>query len=184
MGDKAAPLIQPPLSARKIALRRRTTGNSGPDRIKLDKRRDQLTKENAQLRDDSYTNLVDQIYEAALIADVWPDVLAKLTDVGDGAFASLFVLKDGDDLRWVGTPAADLLMSDYVSLDQPELNTRIPRWLRNMALGFITDLEIFTECEIANEPFYRDFLHPRGYGWVAATGVLMPSGEIVSVSVK
>lgn len=133
---------------------------------------------------DHREDLVDRIYEAAVVPELWPDVLADLTKVGDGAYANLFVLKDGN-LRSVGTPEADTVIADYIALARPELNTRITRVLRQPPrTGFWTDFEIFSEDEISREPFYRDFLHPRGYGWVAATLATVPTGELLSVSVE
>jgi DNA-binding CsgD family transcriptional regulator len=32
------------------------------------------------------------------------------------------------------------------------------------------------------DPFYRDFMYPRGYGWVACTHFPLPNGDMVSVS--
>jgi len=132
---------------------------------------------------DHTSQIIDRIYEAAVIPDLWPRVLADLTVIGEGAFASLFVLQDGA-LRWVGTPEAETLIGAYVALGQPDLNTRIPRRMRIANPGFCTDLDVFTQEEIYREPFYRDFLHPRGYGWVAATNVTPPTGEMLSVSIE
>lgn len=129
-------------------------------------------------------DLVDRIYEAAIVPELWPNVLADLCKVGEAAFANLFVMND-NDLRSVGTPEANALIADYIALGRPGLNTRITRVVgRPRRPGFWTDLDIFSESEIDREPFYRDFLHPRGYGWVAATAVNIPTGELLSVSLE
>ena len=127
--------------------------------------------------------LVDSIYEASVVPEMWPAVLARVTSLADGAFASVFAQKN-DTINWVGTPEADVLIGEYVALKQPGLNSRIPRFSPNPHAGFITDLDVFTEEEIAADPFYQEFMYPRGYGWVASRHVFSPSGEAVVVSIE
>jgi DNA-binding CsgD family transcriptional regulator len=136
------------------------------------------------VRDDIVEALVDRIYEAAVVPEAWPAVLQDLSDIGEGALASLFVINDVGDIRWVGTPAADALISEYVALNRPGFNSRIARRIRLPNPGFVGDLDYITLPEIEVDPFYQDFLYPRGYGWVAATHVLSPTGENMSVSVE
>ncbi len=128
-------------------------------------------------------DFIDLIYEAAVVPQVWPRILEMLTKKSDAAFASLLVAKNGD-LSWVGTSAANELIGDYVKLGQPDLNTRIPRRMQLANPGFCTDLDMFTTEEMDSDPFYRDFMRPRGYGWVAGTCVRPPSGETLIVAVE
>ena len=128
-------------------------------------------------------DFIDLIYEAAVIPQVWPRILEMLTEEGDAAFASLLVARNGD-LSWVGTSAANELIGDYVKLGRPDLNTRIPRRMQLPNPGFCTDLDMFTTEEMDRDPFYRDFMRPRGYGWVAGTCVRPPSGETLIVAVE
>ncbi|NWG26853.1 MAG: helix-turn-helix transcriptional regulator [Pseudorhodoplanes sp.] len=136
------------------------------------------------MRDDFVNALVDRIYEAAVVTEAWPAVLQEIAEIGEGALASLLVLDHGGDLHWIGTPAADALVSEYVSLRGVAFNSRIPRRRRLPNPGFVGDLDYITLPEIDEDPFYQEFLHPRGYGWVAATHVLSPIGESMCVSVE
>lgn len=45
--------------------------------------------------------------------------------------------------------------------------------------GFLSDFDVFTPSEIADQPMFRDFLVPRGYGRGIATVIPMPTGEQV-----
>ncbi len=128
-------------------------------------------------------DLIDLIYEAAVIPQGWPRILEILTKKGDAAFASLLVEKNGD-LSWVGTSAANELIGAYVKLGQPHFNTRIERRARLPNPGFCTDLDMFTNEEMDHDPFYRDFMRPRGYGWVAGTCVRPPSGETLILAIE
>jgi DNA-binding CsgD family transcriptional regulator len=93
------------------------------------------------------------------------------------------VEKNGD-LSWVGTSAANELIGAYVKLGQPNLNTRIERRARLANPGFCTDSDMFTSEEMDHDPFYRDFMRPRGYGWVSGTCVRPPSGETLIVAIE
>jgi hypothetical protein len=126
-------------------------------------------------------SLIDNIYEAALFPELWTSVLHAITDLAEGAFASLFVQSRGE-LRWIGTPEADALIADYVALGRPDFNSRISRAKRLNPVGFISDQDIFSSEEMDNDPFYTEFLRPRGYGWVADSHIVSPSGEMISIS--
>jgi DNA-binding CsgD family transcriptional regulator len=126
--------------------------------------------------------LIDRLYEAAVVPELWPDVIDALSRRTDAALGSLMLWKDGVS-RWVGTPAADKLISDYVALGRPDFNSRVPRATES-ALGFITEHEMFKPEEIGRDPFYREFLYPRGYGWVAVTSYTSPSGECLYFSLE
>ncbi|BAT59424.1 hypothetical protein GJW-30_1_01957 [Variibacter gotjawalensis] len=113
----------------------------------------------------------------------WPSVLSSLADSADAALASFFVMKE-NDLKFVGTPAANELIAAYVQLGQPQLNSRIPARMAIELPGFFVDDDLFTREEMDKDPFYRDFLRPRGFGWVAGNFIRPPSGPVGSVSVE
>lgn len=129
----------------------------------------------------SEQGIIDGIYEAALVPEQWSAVLEAVSRKTDSAFGTVFIYRDGVH-KFVGTPESERLVSDYVALGQPKLNSRIDRSLALNSPGFVTDHDFFSEREIADDPFYRDFMYPRGYGWVACTHFPLPSGDVVSVS--
>jgi DNA-binding CsgD family transcriptional regulator len=132
---------------------------------------------------DSFDDIVSEIYEAAVVPDVWPGVLQRLTDQCDGAFASLFAISESG-IKFVGTPEGERLIADYVALGRPDFNSRIPARLSIRENGFFDDLDIFPDRGFETEPFYTDFLYPRGYGWVAGNCIRPPTGQLASVSIE
>lgn len=130
-----------------------------------------------------FESLINRLYEAACVPELWPDVIDALGRRTDAALGSLVVWKDGVS-RWVGTPAADKLIADYVALGRPTFNSRIRHSAQVNDLGFFTDHDVFSPDEIGRDPFYRDFLHPRGYGWVAVSLFTSPSGEQLYFSLE
>ena len=127
--------------------------------------------------------LLDRIYEAAVIPERWSDVLADVATLTEAALASLFAF-DGTVLRWIGTPAAMSLIDDNKAVETTIPNTRIPRWLERSRSGFAGDLDVFTPQEIEEQPFYTEFLRPRGYGWVVANLIKVPTGETLFISAE
>ncbi len=127
------------------------------------------------------SSFVDEIYEAAAVPDYWPRILERVSKSSESAFGTIFIYRDGVH-KFVGTPESERLVSDYVALNQPKLNSRMDRSLALNRAGFMTDRDFFTEEEIARDPFYQDFMYPRGYGWVACTHFPLPSGDFVSIS--
>ena len=126
---------------------------------------------------------LDRIYEAAVVPEFWPEVIDDLVRLSEAALGSLFAISGGMS-RWIGTPAAEKMISDFFALGNQYPNSRIPRGMALRPTGFFTDYDLFTKEEIARDPFYQEFLHPRGYGWVAATEFAVPSGDTLIFSLE
>jgi DNA-binding CsgD family transcriptional regulator len=87
-------------------------------------------------------------------------------------------------IRFVGTPDGERLISEYSALGKLDFNSRIPARMAISENGFFDDLDYFPGREFETDPFYLEFLRPRGYGWVAGNCIRPPTGEIASVSVE
>jgi DNA-binding CsgD family transcriptional regulator len=48
----------------------------------------------------------------------------------------------------------------------------------------MTDADLFTDEEIDRDPFYTDFLRPRGYGWMVGNVFDAPTGELIAISAE
>ena len=129
----------------------------------------------------SELGIIDGIYEAAVVPEQWPSVLEAISRRTDSAFGTVFIYREGVH-KFVGTPESERLVSDYIALGQPKLNSRMERSLALNSPGFVTDHDFFSDREMSADPFYRDFMYPRGYGWVASTLFPLPNGDMVSVS--
>jgi len=72
----------------------------------------------------------------------------------------------------------------YVRNDTPE-DPRVARVNPSLREGFRFDQDDFTTEEMSRDPFYQDFLRPRGYGWHAcALLASSPTGETINISLK
>ncbi|WP_165937912.1 helix-turn-helix transcriptional regulator [Methylobacterium segetis] len=127
--------------------------------------------------------LVDHIYEAAVIPEMWPNVLSQLMRFGGGDGALLFTT-DGNDFRYVTSPGFEAGTAEYVAEGWPARTDRAARLFAKQHAGFLTDLDVYTAEEMETEPVFRDFLRPRGFGWGVASAITVPSGDRLIFNVE
>ncbi len=128
---------------------------------------------------DSYdqTAIVDRIYEAAVIPELWPEVLRHFAEVADSRVAAL-ITTDGVNRRWIGcSDASEEMARRHYGYSGGAERTR--RLLARDHAGFLTDLDVFSLDEMVNEPLYRDYLIPSGLGRGLATAIHLPTGESI-----
>lgn len=127
--------------------------------------------------------LVDQIYEAAVVPELWPQVLTKLAHVADGVSG---LLMTGDLGKWVASPDAVEIVQDYLDQGWHSRTQRTNRLFQRGVEhpGFVCDLDVFSPEEIEAEPVYREFFRPRGWGWGAGTIIAAPSGDLIAIDIE
>lgn len=118
---------------------------------------------------------LDNLYEAAVVPELWPQVLRRFQEIARGAGAVLVAVTPNSQ-RWISSSAEfDQLVSDH--FNRFPGNERTRRLLERRHAGFLRDIDIFSDAEMATEPVYRDFLLPQGFGIGVATSIASPSGE-------
>src|SRR5690606_11287927 len=127
--------------------------------------------------------LIDRIYEAAVAPDLWPSVLGDLARYAEGFGGLLFTINNGT-MRWIGSPALQDVMPDYIAEDWPARCTRPQRLFAAQHPGFLGDLDVYTREEMDREPVFTEFLRPRGLGWGTATAIPVPSGDAIVVDIE
>lgn len=129
-----------------------------------------------------HEDLIDRIYEAAALPDLWPSVLDRVNEVGDG-YATFLFTATREDVRWTYS-ANGGYCEDYMAEGWPAKTDRPFRLLRAQHAGFLGDLDVYTREELDREPVFRDFHRPRGLGWGAATAIEVPCGNTLIVNVE
>lgn len=119
---------------------------------------------------------VDQIYEAAVLPDLWPAVLDRLNAIGNGHFAALFSFSR-DDWRWIASEYGVRISQEYIAEGWPQRTDRLQRLFAAQHPGFLGDLDVYTLEEMDNEPVFTEFHRPRGLGWGTATAIPVPTGD-------
>lgn len=128
--------------------------------------------------------LVDNIYEASVLPEFWPHVIAALTSVVDGRDALLSSVR-ANSVRMIST--SDRLSDTWRAVFERfpgASNPRTERLLAARHAGFLTDYDVFSEEEIEAHPLYREVLVPRGYGRGAATAIHFPDGDAVVINIE
>jgi DNA-binding CsgD family transcriptional regulator len=127
--------------------------------------------------------LVDQVYEAAVLSELWPAVLEALSKHYGVAAAGLVLRGENRWLGWRTSPAIADAAERYLREADSLATQTTPRLVAADHPGFLTEADLFTEAEYRQDPFFTAFLAPNGFGSGAATAVPLPLGDFAVVQV-
>jgi PAS domain-containing protein len=120
--------------------------------------------------------LVDRIYECSFVPELWPGVLDELGRIAERPGGTLFIAK-ADIQYWTASPGSRERIERMVKerwFWRGQISTRL---FAARHAGFLTINDILTTDELEQEPLYRDFYRPQGFGWAVATAIPIPTGE-------
>lgn len=124
-------------------------------------------------------SLLASIYEAGAIPELWPQVLELIAKWVGASGAGLLLFDPSQHMAFTATdsyrPAFEAFAAGHEGYD----NKRPARALASGHVGFLHDLEVFTQDELDADPVYRDFIYPYGVKWTAGTVVPTPSGDFL-----
>jgi DNA-binding CsgD family transcriptional regulator len=129
--------------------------------------------------------LVDRIYEAAVIPDLWPSVLHDVSALAGCVGGILFTTPARDITRWTSSAGAHQLMADFTS--DPELvagNMRLQKAIAARHHGFFANHQLYTREEMQQSLVYTKFFFPRGLGYAAGTALPIPNGDIAIIDLE
>ncbi|HET7714399.1 MAG TPA: helix-turn-helix transcriptional regulator [Bauldia sp.] len=116
---------------------------------------------------------VAAIYAAATAPVLWPQTLEAVAAVFEDAGANLFYVRDDGSYGIVVTPSLVETQRDYDAgwWREDIRTTRAIEYGYTEGVDAKTDRHIASDDEIANHPYYRDFLRPHGLGWFAGVPI-------------
>jgi len=130
-------------------------------------------------------DLIDHVYEAALLPELWPQVLSEVADLVSARGGVLFTANpEAGILRWAASETLREDMATYVSDGWLMQGARLENLRTAEHSGFLVEADIFGEAELAGDPTYRDFLRPRGLGWAAGTAISLPTHDVLVLSLE
>jgi DNA-binding CsgD family transcriptional regulator len=127
--------------------------------------------------------LIDRIYESAFVPDLWPGVLDELARLSDSRGGLLFSARDRV-LKWTSSANLNDIFRSYVEDGWfPRCPRRICLFTKSMP-AFFVEQDFWTQDQLDSNPIYRDFFRPHGLGWSAGTGLQMPTGDHIVLSIE
>ena len=127
--------------------------------------------------------LIGRLYESAALPETWPDTLEDITRHIGAAGCTLITVDQAAPV-WVSSPGIVRDVQRYFDEGWAAKNDRMEKLLRDGYTGFIRDIDIYPQDEVAKLPIVRDFLRELGYGWSTALATPMPSGETLLFSAE
>jgi DNA-binding CsgD family transcriptional regulator len=128
--------------------------------------------------------LIDQIYEAALVPDVWPAALQGVADNAGALGASLFTSDARQMFRWTSSDSIRALMQLWNEQNWQPRSQRPARMLKANRQGFVRDIDVYSMEELQADESWRGFHLPHGIGWAAGTFVKIPTGDVAIFSIE
>ena len=126
---------------------------------------------------------IDDIYEAAVVAEKWQAILDRLAEMADAEGTMLFVAGPGVP-RWLASEAIHGTMEEWIGSKWYLDNPRGQRLVPIEEPRFLTDHDAMTTEEMDASDFYTDLLRPRGLGWCVGTSIRSPAGDTLVFSIE
>lgn len=126
------------------------------------------------------TKLIDKIYEASFLPELWQKVLSEISD-RTGASGGHLITSKGFSLNWTSTDNLTEIITDYISEGWFARCGRRVCVFKDAHAAFLRELDYWSQEEYEENDIYRDFFHPKGWGWSAGTGLLVPTGDSISI---
>jgi len=122
-------------------------------------------------------DLIDKIYEAAFVPDLWSGVLQDITAASASVGGAVFLFADEQPVRGKTVPLLQELLSEFLLGDTLQFSTAVSRMCAVQPASFVDVESFLTAEEIENDPV-RVRLRGLGIGAHTCTAIQMPSGEL------
>lgn len=129
------------------------------------------------------TEFIDRIYEAPFAPQMWPGILSDLAAMADSRGGLLLSTRD-KTLNWTASDSVHGAFDEYLKGGWFRRCGRRVCLLEKAHSQFLTELDYWSEDELRNNDIYREFFYPRDLGWSAGTGLVMPTGDHIVLSVE
>ncbi len=124
------------------------------------------------------SELVDLVYEAAIVPDLWPRACDAISGMIDGYSTALITFAPGESMRWTSSPHVTESMEIYERSGLAG-RARRPQIALTIAPGaFMRDIDFLSPEEIASCPIYNELLKPLGLAWEMGAVFREPSGSM------
>jgi DNA-binding CsgD family transcriptional regulator len=123
--------------------------------------------------------LIDLIYEAAVIPENWPRILEEISEIAGCYGGTLLSIDAQQELRHIDTEKFRDVMHMFVRDGWTKQNIRLERLAKIKYPGFVTDCDLISVEEMDAHPFYAEFVRRHGGGWAVGTIIPVPSNDLL-----
>jgi DNA-binding CsgD family transcriptional regulator len=127
--------------------------------------------------------ITDLVYQAAVVGDLWPEALDRISQRLAARCTSVHALAAGA-LHWTACRTGRDFAGAWEEGRWVELGGRADALAALRHAGFASDAWSYDRAAKEAVPVYRDFLIPSGGGLAAATLVRSPHGDVYVVNVE
>jgi len=136
--------------------------------------------------DEDYAACEQAIYEAAVVPEMWPAVLAQLGTVSNSAGGALLCLNErGPHLAHA--PVLDRVAKRFIDEGWMNRNGRAGGAAAKGLVGvprFVNEDDYFAPGGAEADPMVRELFRAEGFGWAAGFLVQLPYGDLVVMNVE
>lgn len=126
--------------------------------------------------------LCERIYDAAIDAESWPDVLQNVANAAGCKWGALLTRRSDAWVGWRISPADTAAVDAYLRSDGPQRSITTERLFSIGHPGFVSDHEHFTKEERRTDGYFQ-WAKANGFEHGAATGFQLNTGDLAVVQV-
>jgi len=120
--------------------------------------------------------LIDRIYEASFVPELWPNLLDDMAHLTEGKGGLLLTVRD-KMLSWTSSDNLEEAFSSYIEQGWFRRCGRRVCMFKNAHSEFMIENDYWTPKEFETNEVYEEFFRPRGLGFSAGTGIQVPTGD-------
>jgi DNA-binding CsgD family transcriptional regulator len=131
-----------------------------------------------------FEDVIDRIYEAAVIPELWTDILDRLAAIA-GCDGGIMISVDTQQcVRAVSSDCLTTMTNVFINEGWMRQNIRASRASALNHSGFVTDEDIVTHHEAETDPFYVEVLRKHGGGLGTGTLIPAPTGDLIIFNIE
>lgn len=127
-----------------------------------------------------FDSFADQIYEAAIVPELWPQAPEALCRPSS-SFGGVLFAANPEYSAWAASPRIAPLFAEFIEQGWAARNPRPLRGMQIKSLGFVGDHDMFSPEEMDADPTYA-YLRSKGLGWCAGKVAPLPTGDLLIFS--
>jgi hypothetical protein len=129
------------------------------------------------------SQLIDAVYEAAIVPEKWDALLHSLCASGDFQGGAMLAIAPMTSVAPMALRRKSALKYNEVYADL-DLMAQVPNVRFQRAIGhrqwyFQSDLELCTQDELDHDEAYRAYLYPNGLNWTIGCPIPVPGADMV-----